>query len=286
MKSIPAPLEVHGITAEFLLDKPRFEDVAAEFLEFIRDAELIIHNAEFDVGFLSRELQLADAGYGPLEDYCETVLDTLAMARKLHPGQRNSLDALCKRYQVDNAHRELHGALLDAEILADVYLVMTGGQTNLLLEAAPASRKIERVARSEQVPLPVIRPDAEELALHEEWLRDIDEQTQGGCVWLQAHGRRRRLKSIPAAHNALLVALPVPGFLGGAFVVGFFAFAEADLQLRPAAFPIHCQGDQSIAFTLYRTDKFAQFTAVQQQLARSRRIRTYVSRGRQQRRNV
>ena len=184
----PGALEVHGITAEFLLDKPRFEDVAAEFLEFIRDAELIIHNAEFDVGFLSRELQLADAGYGPLEGYCETVLDTLAMARKLHPGQRNSLDALCKRYQVDNAHRELHGALLDAEILADVYLAMTGGQTNLLLEAAPASRKIERVARSEQVPLPVIRPDAEELALHEQWLRDIDEQAQGGCVWLQVTG--------------------------------------------------------------------------------------------------
>jgi len=181
----PGALEVHGITAEFLLDKPRFEDVAAEFLEFIRDAELIIHNAEFDVGFLSRELQLADAGYGPLEDYCETVLDTLAMARKLHPGQRNSLDALCKRYQVDNAHRELHGALLDAEILADVYLAMTGGQTNLLLEAAPPSRNFERVARSERVPLPVIRPDAEELALHQEWLRDIDEQAQGGCVWLQ-----------------------------------------------------------------------------------------------------
>ncbi|MDH3715247.1 MAG: DNA polymerase III subunit epsilon [Gammaproteobacteria bacterium] len=181
-------LEVHGITAEFLLDKPRFEDIAAEFLEFISDAELIIHNAEFDVGFLTRELQLADAGYGPLEDYCEKVLDTLAMARKLHPGQRNSLDALCKRYQIDNAHRELHGALLDAEILADVYLAMTGGQTNLLLEAALPPRDIERAARSERVPLPVILPDAEELALHEEWLRYIDEQAQGGCVWLQADG--------------------------------------------------------------------------------------------------
>jgi len=178
-------VEVHGITAEYLLDKPRFEDVATEFIEFIRDAELIIHNADFDVGFLTRELQLADAGYGPLEDYCEKVLDTLAMARKLHPGQRNSLDALCKRYQIDNAHRELHGALLDAEILADVYLAMTGGQTSLLLEAGPPQRDIGRLAPSVRVPLPVIKPDAQELALHEEWLHDIDEQTNGGCIWLR-----------------------------------------------------------------------------------------------------
>ncbi len=179
-------LEVHGITAEFLLDKPRFEDIVNEFIDFIRDAELIIHNAEFDVGFLTRELQLADTGYGPLEDYCDKVLDTLAMARKLHPGQRNSLDALCRRYQIDNAHRELHGALLDAEILADVYLAMTGGQTSLVLETAAPRRPATYVTRSERVPLPVIQPDAEELALHEQWLRDIDEHTDGGCIWL--HG--------------------------------------------------------------------------------------------------
>lgn len=181
-------LEVHGITAEFLLDKPRFEDIAAEFLEFIRDAELVIHNAEFDVGFLSRELQLADAGYGPLEQHCDNVLDTLAMARKLHPGQRNSLDALCKRYQIDNAHRELHGALLDAEILADVYLAMTGGQTSLVLETTPAQRNVSPVARAERVPLPVIQPDEQELALHEAWLREIDEQAPGGCLWFRDDG--------------------------------------------------------------------------------------------------
>ena len=130
-------LEVHGITDDFLADKPRFADVAGELVEFIRDAELVIHNAEFDVGFLDAEFARLDDG-PRTADLC-TVLDTLALARELHPGQRNSLDALCKRYEVDNTNRTLHGALLDSEILAEVYLAMTGGQAALGLDADVAS---------------------------------------------------------------------------------------------------------------------------------------------------
>src|SRR5690606_3445463 len=124
-----AAIEVHGITNEFLADKPRFSDVVQEFLAFVKGAELIIHNAAFDVGFINHELRKVNPALGKIEDHC-TILDTLIMARKMHPGQRNSLDALCKRYEIDNSHRELHGALLDAEILGDVYLAMTGGQTD------------------------------------------------------------------------------------------------------------------------------------------------------------
>ncbi|QXP84708.1 DNA polymerase III subunit epsilon [Methylococcus sp. ANG] len=127
-------IEVHGLTNEFLASKPVFRSIADDFLNFIGGAELIIHNAAFDVGFLDHELALLGENRGRIADYCG-VCDTLAMARKNHPGQRNSLDALCKRYNVDNSRRELHGALLDAEILADVYLAMTGGQIAMLLEA-------------------------------------------------------------------------------------------------------------------------------------------------------
>ena len=119
-------IEVHGISNEFLQDKPRFADVVDDFMDFVRGAELVIHNAPFDVGFLNHELKLLDGSNETIEKIC-TVLDTLALARKMHPGQKNNLDALCRRYEVNNAHRELHGALLDAEILADVYLLMTGG---------------------------------------------------------------------------------------------------------------------------------------------------------------
>lgn len=129
----PEAMEVHGITDEFLLDKPVFAQVANEFIEFISGAQLVIHNAPFDVGFMDRELGML-TGYPKTADIC-TVLDTLVLARKMHPGQRNSLDALCRRYGIDNSHRELHGALLDSEILADVYLLMTGGQTNLVLDS-------------------------------------------------------------------------------------------------------------------------------------------------------
>ena len=122
-------IEVHGITNEFLQDKPRFNEVAQDFIAFIRDSELIIHNAPFDVGFINHELSFLDGNNATVTDYSR-VFDTLAYARKKHPGQRNSLDALCKRYGIDNSHRDLHGALLDAEILADVFLLMTGGQAS------------------------------------------------------------------------------------------------------------------------------------------------------------
>ncbi len=183
-------VEVHGITNEFLADKPRFRDVAEEFVELIRGAELIIHNAAFDVGFLNHELGMLDGDWARVEDYC-AVLDTLKLARDLHPGQRNSLDALCKRYDVDNTQRTLHGALLDAEILADVYLAMTGGQTTLSLggesegggEQASAGG-IRRLA-AERPPLAVIHADSAEVAAHEARLAAVDKASGGGCLWLK-----------------------------------------------------------------------------------------------------
>ena len=125
-------IQVHGITPEFLADKPRFSDVVDDFMNYISGAELVIHNAPFDVGFLNYELKLAHSKWHCIEDHC-TVLDTLTLARKMYPGQRNSLDALCKRLAINNTHRQLHGALLDSQILADVYLAMTGGQESLVL---------------------------------------------------------------------------------------------------------------------------------------------------------
>lgn len=127
----PEAMEVHGITDEYLLDKPLFGHIANDFIEFIKGGQLVIHNAPFDVGFMDREFGML-SGYPKTIEIC-TVLDTLKLARNMHPGQRNSLDALCRRYGIDNSHRELHGALLDSEILADVYLLMTGGQTDLVL---------------------------------------------------------------------------------------------------------------------------------------------------------
>ena len=181
-------VEVHGITGEFLADKPRFAQVAEEFLAFIRGAELIIHNAPFDVGFINHELQQLGGQYGQLSDYC-TVLDTLTHARRLHPGQRNSLDALCKRYTIDNSHRELHGALLDAEILADVYLAMTGGQVSLLLDTArdvgaAMSATVRRIAAG-RAPLRVVRADETELAAHAEYLKFIARKSGAESVWQQ-----------------------------------------------------------------------------------------------------
>jgi DNA polymerase-3 subunit epsilon len=186
-----AAVEVHGISDEFLADKPRFSDIAGDLIDYLRGAELIIHNAPFDVGFLNAELG-RQAGLGAIEDYCR-VIDTLVLARELHPGQRNSLDALCGRYDVANAHREKHGALLDAEILADVYLAMTGGQTSLLLERlSPEGRpgragEIRRLA-TPRPPLAVVRANAEELALHRRRLDAIDHASGGKCVWRNLPG--------------------------------------------------------------------------------------------------
>jgi DNA polymerase-3 subunit epsilon len=181
-------IEVHGITNEMLADKPRFADIADEFITFIRGAELVIHNAPFDVGFLNHELKLLDAGHGRVDELCG-VVDTLVMARKLHPGQKNNLDALCKRYSIDNSHRELHGALLDAEILAELYLVMTGGQTMLSLggtqggETDSQSADTIRVLSTQRRPVKVIRASDEELARHKERLAALDKASGGNCVW-------------------------------------------------------------------------------------------------------
>lgn len=187
-------MEVHGITNEMLADKPTFADVAKDMLEFIQGAELIIHNAPFDVGFLNNEFSLMANGKAPLrvEDFC-SVVDTLKLARGMHPGQKNDLDSLCRRYNVDNSHRTLHGALLDAEILADVYLAMTGGQTGLFEEThshlrnATASNVVAptgiRRLDSNRPKLPVIPASAEELAAHRAWLDELDKKSGGKCVW-------------------------------------------------------------------------------------------------------
>lgn len=182
-------IEVHGISNEFLADKPRFADVVDDFMDFVRGAELVIHNAPFDMGFLNHELNLLGGGGGPLESHC-TVLDTLSLARKMHPGQKNNLDALCKRYEVNNAHRELHGALLDAEILADVYLMMTGGQTDLLLggkndDAQSSVGDIRRLA-ADRPPLRVIRTAGEDQLAHEARLQAISDASGGACLWQQS----------------------------------------------------------------------------------------------------
>ncbi|HEU4516031.1 MAG TPA: DNA polymerase III subunit epsilon [Steroidobacteraceae bacterium] len=179
-----AALAVHGITNEFLESQPAFAEVADEFLAFVEGAELVIHNAEFDVGFLDAELAAAGRTTR-IGDHCR-ISDTLSLARRLHPGQRNSLDALCKRYGVDNSGRDLHGALLDARILADVYLAMSGGQAALGLEAGPAGEgaaaataPVERGA----VRIPVVRASAEECAAHERALKTIDRASIGRTVF-------------------------------------------------------------------------------------------------------
>jgi len=186
-------IQVHGITNEKVQSSPRFSDIVTEFMTFIENAELIIHNAPFDVGFINHELQLLPQDWQLLTHYCK-VLDTLPLARKKHPGQKNSLDALCKRYGVDNSQRELHGALLDAEILADVYLAMTGGQVSLLInreetvETAKATQVktqhdvVQRID-SHRAPLPIIEPTQAELAAHQQRLEGIDKSSGGQCIW-------------------------------------------------------------------------------------------------------
>jgi DNA polymerase-3 subunit epsilon len=181
---------VHGISNAMLQDKPVFARIADEFLAFIGDAELIIHNAAFDIGFLDHELNMLRPGFGSIRGKCP-VIDTLLMARNKHPGQKNNLDALCKRYSVDNSQRDLHGALLDAEILADVYLAMTGGQTSLSLggnqsknEDGTNQSEIRRLS-PDRKPLPIILPDDEELLAHQEKLAAIAKSSGDNCIWLK-----------------------------------------------------------------------------------------------------
>lgn len=178
-------LQVHGITNEFLAQQPRFEDIVDELVEFISGAQLIIHNAAFDVAFLDAELKRLPVAR-QVATLC-SILDTLPLARRMHPGQRNSLDALCKRYGVDNSRRELHGALLDAQILLDVYLAMTGGQTMLILGETQESRasvalELERIVRPRGV-MVVISASDEEVAAHERSLAAIDKASGGKTLW-------------------------------------------------------------------------------------------------------
>tara|TARA_B100001093_G_scaffold304842_1_gene290753 strand:- start:3107 stop:3862 length:756 start_codon:yes stop_codon:yes gene_type:complete len=181
-----AAIEVHGITSQFLADKPRFGQVEANFLEFVSGAELVIHNAPFDIGFLDHELKLSGSGQGKMANFC-AILDSLLLARDKHPGQRNNLDALCKRYGVDNTQRDLHGALLDAEILADVYLLMTSGQSSLSLreeqeEQSVAARR-DRKFDPNRPSLRIVAASADELESHEACLNEIDEASDSGSLW-------------------------------------------------------------------------------------------------------
>jgi DNA polymerase III subunit epsilon len=181
-------IAVHGITNQFLDDKPHFENIIEDFIAFIEGAELVIHNAPFDVGFINHEFSRLKNKAGTIADYSE-VFDTLAYARKKHPGQRNSLDALCKRYGIDNSHRDLHGALLDAEILADVFLLMTGGQSSLLddgqsgMDESSVNTNVIRMSANRPA-LKVIRCNDEELTAHQQRLEAIV-KASGACIWNQ-----------------------------------------------------------------------------------------------------
>ncbi len=175
-------LAVHGISSEFLQDKPKFAQVAQEFCDFVRGAELVIHNASFDVGFLDAEL--GRLGLPLVSSLCAGVVDSLKLARELHPGRKNSLDVLCDRYQIDNAHRTLHGALLDAELLSDVYLAMTRGQEGLFMEEEPARAvESEDVVQIERVALRVCRASADELTAHQQVLADIGKSCKAPSLW-------------------------------------------------------------------------------------------------------
>lgn len=181
-------LAVHGLSLEFLQDKPRFAEIAAEFLDFVRGAELIIHNAPFDIGFLNAELALLDMA--PINTVCHAVQDTLRMAKELYPGKKNNLNALCDRYGVDNTKRTVHGALLDAEILAEVYIAMTRGQESLIMDlsndnTAPLVNTEQTLSSIPQTPLRVIQASAEELAQHEQLLAAIQKESKGKCLWLE-----------------------------------------------------------------------------------------------------
>lgn len=191
----PGAQEVHGISAEMLAGKPRFADVAREFLEFVDGAELVIHNADFDVGFLNAELRALGEGSPQIHSVCR-IVDTLALARQLHPGQRNSLDALCRRYSVDNTGREYHGALLDAQLLAEVFLAMTGGQAKLLLDTGPGEAlvapSVVRAIDRTDLELLVVRATADECAEHDRYLALLDKQSGGKTLWRQQPEPPRR----------------------------------------------------------------------------------------------
>lgn len=178
----PGAQQVHGISLEFLQDKPLFKDVVQDFLAYVAGAELIIHNAPFDIGFLNYELDLL--GMQPIQHYCPVITDTLKMAKALRPGQKNNLDALCKSYQIDNSRRTLHGALVDTELLAEVYLAMTRGQESLMMESGPVqAKRIAPAPGAHRQPLRVLPATAEEFQAHQQYLEALDAASRGGCVW-------------------------------------------------------------------------------------------------------
>jgi DNA polymerase-3 subunit epsilon len=179
-------VRVHGLTWERLQDEPLFADIAASLLEFIRGAEIIAHNAPFDVGFLNSEF--SRVGMGKISDYCSSVVDTLKLAKELHPGKKNNLNALCDRYEVDNAHRTLHGALLDTELLGEVYLAMTRGQDSLLGDVDAVQVQLQQEVAAGPVALKVLRASEAELELHRRQLADIDKASKGKCLWLKLEG--------------------------------------------------------------------------------------------------
>ncbi len=175
-------LQVHGLTRAFLEDKPKFREVAKDFLDFICDAELIIHNAPFDVGFLNHELGLEKLS--TVDTYCPHITDTLKLAKDQHPGKRNNLDALCERYKIDNAKRTLHGALLDAELLAEVYLAMTRGQESLLMDLDIMNSVGEQInCNTDHFNLPILSATAEELEQHRCQLEKIEQESNNRCIW-------------------------------------------------------------------------------------------------------
>ncbi|PRH15205.1 DNA polymerase III subunit epsilon [Burkholderia multivorans] len=187
--SDPGALAVHGLTTEFLSDKPKFAEIAHQILDFVKGAELIIHNAPFDLGFLDAEFALL--GLPPFSEHCAGVIDTLVQAKQMFPGKRNSLDALCDRFGISNAHRTLHGALLDSELLAEVYLAMTRGQDSLVIDMLDDDAGGAGAANGQRVSLaaldlPVLAATAEELAEHQAQLDDLDKSVKGACVWRQA----------------------------------------------------------------------------------------------------
>lgn len=190
-----AAFEVHGISDEFLLEQPPFADVEAAFIDFISEAEVIVHNAAFDVGFLDNELSLTAGPVSNLASVCE-ITDTWSMAKDRHPGQRNNINALCKRYDIDTSAREKHGALLDAQLLARVYLAMTGGQINLLLgeesRVDQPATAVRGTASRAGVSLAGFPPTDEELASHRALLNKIDGVSESGCLWLQIESEEKK----------------------------------------------------------------------------------------------
>lgn len=180
-------LAVHGLTTEFLSDKPKFAEIADELRDYVRDAEIIIHNAPFDLGFLDAEFERL--GFPRFAKHVAKITDTLVQAKEMHPGKRNSLDSLCDRYGISNAHRALHGALLDAELLAEVYLAMTRGQNSLTIDLAAPGMEEAAGAATELIPLAeilVLPANEDELVEHESLLDKLDKESKGSCVWRAA----------------------------------------------------------------------------------------------------